>query len=234
MAKKRLNQYKGRLNAKEICEGMNIAITNSVRLLKDAEILFEARRFPSSAALGILSIEESGKVSILRALALEKDDKWIIEDWKDYRNHKKKNTMWIFPSMVSQGARGLNDFRKIADEDSDHQYLLEYVKQKAIYTDCMENRKWSIPESKISEEICEGILATARLLVTKKHIEEIEIELWIKHIKPVWRGPMEHMENALVKWSKEMHKLGLMTGTEDGFEKFIENGFNINDKENLK
>jgi AbiV family abortive infection protein len=227
MKKGRLGQYKGRLNAKEICEGINAANENSIRLLKDAELLFKEKRFASCVALAILSIEEAGKDPFLRALGLEKDDEHIIENWRAYRTHTMKNTAWLMPALISMGAKGLNDFKIIAMNDMDHQRILENLKQISLYTDCLENKYWSIPDKEITEEYCEGILAIAKLLARDKRMEEKEIELWIKYIKPVWRGAMEHMESAIISWSKEMHKLGLLKGPEDGMEKFIEGKFKI-------
>jgi len=43
--------YRGRLSPRQVAEWMNAASRNAVRLLKDAEILFEAKRYPSAAAL---------------------------------------------------------------------------------------------------------------------------------------------------------------------------------------
>jgi len=81
MTKKKLDSYKGKLSVDQITAGINAAIQNSKRLAEDASLLFEAGRFPSAASLAILSIEESGKVSILRSLALAKTNEDIADAW---------------------------------------------------------------------------------------------------------------------------------------------------------
>ena len=75
MVKKRLNQYKGSLNSSQIAAGINSALLNSKRLVEDSILLFNEERYPSAVSLAILSIEEAGKVSILRELALYSDEK---------------------------------------------------------------------------------------------------------------------------------------------------------------
>ncbi|MGM0985309.1 MAG: AbiV family abortive infection protein, partial [Pseudomonadota bacterium] len=48
-------------------------------------------------SLATLSIEESGKVSILRAMSLARDEKELKEEWRRYRSHTNKNVQWILP-----------------------------------------------------------------------------------------------------------------------------------------
>jgi hypothetical protein len=52
---------------------MNAANRNARRLVADAKLLLDAGRYPSAAALAALAIEESGKTSILRTLAVVKN-----------------------------------------------------------------------------------------------------------------------------------------------------------------
>jgi AbiV family abortive infection protein len=85
--KKKLDAYKGRLSPNQVASGMNAAISNAARLANDAETLLEAGRFPTAASIVILSIEESGKVSALRAIALAKTDTESEQTWRDYRSH---------------------------------------------------------------------------------------------------------------------------------------------------
>jgi AbiV family abortive infection protein len=75
MSPKKLNSYTGKLNPEQIAEGINVAAHNALRLSEDAQILFNATRYPSATAFAILSIEESGKIPILRSLLLLKQIK---------------------------------------------------------------------------------------------------------------------------------------------------------------
>jgi hypothetical protein len=78
MVKKKLDSYKGKLSADQVAAGINAATKNAKRLSEDAALLFEAGRFPSAVSLAILSIEESGKASILRSLRLPRPVKMLV------------------------------------------------------------------------------------------------------------------------------------------------------------
>ena len=67
--------------------------------------MLEARRYETAAALAILAIEESGKISLLRELALATDDRDAKDSWKRLRSHTAKNAMWIFPELVARDPR---------------------------------------------------------------------------------------------------------------------------------
>ena len=53
---KKLDAYRGKLNAAQIAVGMNAAIENAQRLAADAETLLKSGSFPSAASLAALAI----------------------------------------------------------------------------------------------------------------------------------------------------------------------------------
>lgn len=103
MSRKR-NGYKGRLTAEQIAEGMTAAVENAVRLAGDAEVLLAHGSFATAASLAALAIEEAGKDSILRALAVARTDEEVLGCWKSYRSHTRKNSAWILPDLFASGA----------------------------------------------------------------------------------------------------------------------------------
>lgn len=218
---KGLGQWKNTLKPSQIAEGMNAANNNAIRLLEDAESLFALERFPSALSLAILSIEESGKVSILRELALAKNGDQVKDTWKAYHSHTKKNVLWISPSLVVAGAKNLEDFRDVFDNESDHPQLLDNLKQIAFYTDCLGKAHWSIPVEVIDKETTAQMIKIAKTQCKKGNFTAREIELWIKHLKPVWRASMDSMKIALNNWFEEMKKEQLITEHELSFKIFI-------------
>jgi AbiV family abortive infection protein len=222
---KKLNSYKGKLSPEQIAEGINVANKNAYRLARDAKVLCDAGRYPSAASLAILSIEESGKVSILRKLALARNETELAESWREYRSHTKKNVTWLMPELFVKGARRLEDFRLLFDNASNHPYVLDQLKQIGFYTDCLGKAHWSIPENHIDESIAKGLVQTADILSKpQKEVTALEIELWIKHMKPVWRTNMTAMKAALVGWDKDMIEHGLSEKSTNDMEKFINTG----------
>lgn len=218
---RRLQQYKGELPASQIAAGMNAAAKNAERLCLDARLLLDNGRLPSSVSLAVLSIEESGKLGILRSLPLARDQEELKATWRDYRTHTSKNEMWPLIDLLRQGARRLRDFRPLFIEEADHPTLLNNLKQMALYTDCLGQGHWSIPDEVIDENLARSIVQVAELLVPNREITEREIELWILHMKPVWKERMELMEAAVAEWHRQMCAEGLSDDDPDAMENFI-------------
>lgn len=221
--KKKLQQYKGFLTASQIAEGMNVAIRNACRLAADAELLLNEKRYPTAASIATLSIEESGKLMILRHLAGTKNPTELKKRWREFRSHTKKNILWLFPQFVSEGARKLNDFAKLFDEDSEHPYLLDQVKQIGFYTDCLGKVHWSEPEKVVDEKLADQLVKTARLFANAKEVTETEIELWIKHVSPFLDKSKAEAENGLKNWYEEMQHIGLKPAGENEMATFVGN-----------
>ena len=224
--KKKLDSYTGSLTAKQVAAGINAARANASRLIEDAKLLFNAKRYPSSTALCILAIEEAGKINVLRGLALSMNAAELSSEWKEYRTHTSKNVMWIFPQLAARGARKLEDFSSIFDKNADHPYILDQLKQVAIYTDCLGKAHWSLPTVCIDEELAHTLLHTASLLCSDREVTEEEIGLWVKHVGPAWHANNALRLKALISWHDEMVKRGLLAAEELGkMKQFIVEGY---------
>jgi AbiV family abortive infection protein len=221
MTKKGLNQFRGRLSPDQVAQGMNVAERNACRLLADAQLLLGAGRFPSAASIAVLSLEESGKVSILRELALARSDDEAKDAWSSYRSHTKKNVTWLLPELIANGARELEDLRPLMDPTAEHPHVLDQLKQLGFYTDCLGQVHWSEPSSVIDEELARTLVRTAGLLARQASHTPREIALWVEHIGPVWKGEMPWMKTALSNWYQAMRAEGLHAGDEKAENAFI-------------
>lgn len=233
----KLNSYNGKLCPEKITEGINACNKNALNLLNDANLLHKNCSYPTATSLAILAIEEIGKIPILRRLAVVNDDKEVKKCWKEFRFHTKKNILWIVPILISEGARRLYDLEKVTDSDSEHPYILNNLKQLGFYTDCLGNCNWSIPAEIIDEKVSNEIIEIANLLINEKQITLEEIELWIKHMDPVWNTSQKSMEEALINWSKEVAASGI--NNYDGMKEFVQGGLKMlyideNDIKNIK
>ena len=162
--KKSLDTFRGALTPAQVAEGIRAASANAGRLAKDAKLLLEAGSFPTAASVAILAIEEAGKVSILRSLALAHSDIEVTASWREYRSHTRKNVARLLPQLAAQGAKKLEDLRSLFEEDSEHPYVLDQLKQLGFYTDCLGRAHWSSPTAAISRELAESLVETAHLL----------------------------------------------------------------------
>ena len=217
----RLPQLRSPLTSAQIAEGMGLALQNAARLAEDADSLLKAGRVPSAVALAILSIEESGKVSILRQMAIAEDEKEWLQLWKAYRSHTKKNTLWIFGELVQKGARSLDELRPLVDPESDHPDILDQMKQLCTYTDCFTKAKWSSPEEVDVGALAPYLVKMAQILGRPKAVTTEEIELWRKHLLPVKGAPMEAQKQAVSAWFHEMKLHGLSEASPEEVEDFL-------------
>nr|WP_268840569.1 AbiV family abortive infection protein [Photobacterium iliopiscarium] len=113
---------------------MNFAQQNANRLLRDAEKLFELESYPTAYSIAVLAIEEAGKISILRELAVARDGNDVKDAWKAYRSHTKKNVVYVFPYLFANGCTKLRDFGGIYSEKNDFPALLDDLKQVGLNT----------------------------------------------------------------------------------------------------
>ena len=219
-----LEPYHGKLSPEQIAEGMNAAIANARRLAEDARLLLASKRYSTAASLAILSIEEAGKVTVLRELALVRDDGELREAWRSFRTHTDKNVMWLLPQLLARGARKLDDFARITDPSSDHPQVLDAVKQLGFYTDCLGEAHWSIPADVVDENLARLLVEMSEVFAGKQEVRPREIELWIKHLQPVWKSNPAWIKGALKNWYAEMQAEGLAPPGPNELEGFIEAG----------
>lgn len=216
-----LNRYWGRLPPDKIADGMNVARRNAARLASDARTMLEARRYETAAALAILAIEESGKISILRGLALATDDREAKDIWKRLRSHTAKNALWIFPELVGRGARRLDEFAVVFDPSSDHTEVLDKLKQVSIYSDCYGKARWHEPAGTMTEDLASHLVKTAALFAAGRDITPREIELGIEHMGPVRRRSHGWQRKALANWWAQLQAEGLVPPGEGTMADFI-------------
>jgi AbiV family abortive infection protein len=215
--------YRGSLTVMQVADGMNAAIDNAQRLAVDARLLLGSERWPTAASLAALSIEESGKVAILRRFLTEPPESVQVL-WKEYRTHAKKNLNWILPDLVAKGARRLEELRPIVDGSSDHPQVLDAVKQIGFYTDCFVEGRWSTPSAVVDEALAKSLVATAEVLVPRAPVSVRELELWIEHLGPVWNMHVEWMKQGLVNWYAAMQREGLAPAGTNQMGSFIRDG----------
>jgi AbiV family abortive infection protein len=224
MAAKKLDQYTGTLNPAQIAAGMNAALQNARRLADDATLLLDNKRHCSATALAILSIEESGKLSILRMLASADSADQAKGIWREYRSHTKKNVMGAFLDLFIQGARRLDHFAPLFDQAAEHPHLIDQIKQLALYSDCLGDAHWSEPQEVIDESLARSMVLMASLLSKDKEVLSIEIELWVRYVAPHLHGNRETAERSLEMWYAEMQRRGLAPEGRNAMAQFVNEG----------
>jgi AbiV family abortive infection protein len=205
MADRKLKQFRGFLTADQVAAGMTCARQNAKRLAQDAQLLFDAERYPSALSLAVLSLEESGKAFILREMATATIEKEILELWKRYRRHTAKHILTLMPERIAKGARRLIEFKECVDDSAqDEKETYDALKQLGFYTDCLGMAHWSIPVEVIDPKLA-GMLVQFAVAFSSHERETTprEIELWVTHMQDCLSKP------NLINWAKAMVAEGI-------------------------
>jgi len=215
-SRKILTHYSGWLTPAQAAAGMQAAMQNARSLMDDAELLIRTEKWARGAALSILAIEEAGKVPVLREILLARNEEDLKEGWRAYRSHTKKNVLHMWAVMAAGGAKHLDDFSQIYSGASDGPKLLDVVKQIGLYSDACGKCRWAIPDEAVNKDFSRAIFGIASILARKGPFPfetKAELEIWVKHLKPVWKGPMNEMKKALLACYAEAKTKGILQGT---------------------
>ena len=199
---------------------MNCAISNADRLVADAELLYQNGRYPSAVAMAILAIRrrEGGSLKEPRGC---QNFRRCPRRWKAYRTHTEKNLKFAFPGLTSKGASKLEDYFPLFKDTQYPQLVENFEADKRLY-------RLSGQGKLVYPKFCHyggpgrTIVSTARLLIRKKSkITEKEIELWIKHVGPVWKKDLELMKAGLICFYTAMINEGLFNGNLEEVQEFL-------------
>lgn len=160
-----------KLLLREIELGRTKALKNARALIKDAEILFKARRYPRSLALAHLACEELGKIMMLASIGIESrlgNANWN-KFWKRFRNHKEKtkNILGI-DYMMSPIKSDDSDVEEYEKDITERFLEFENLKFKAIYSD------YSYKAFHSPDEIVKRDIALAFLKLAKNRFRVVE------------------------------------------------------------
>lgn len=88
-----VERYSGALSLEQISTGISACIENALDLFGDAMLLYEHKRHARALSLLLTSLQEAGKVALLRQMTLHssKDQQAWSHLWKRFRNHETKD-----------------------------------------------------------------------------------------------------------------------------------------------
>lgn len=202
-------QFKGTLTPRQIAEGMAAAQKNALRLLEDARLLLDARRFSSASFMAIIAIEEYGKLPILDTMVYTPPDE-IKKKWQAYRSHRHKNQRWVLPQFADSGLKSIEEFASATNPDAPHTQLLDELKQLCLYTECREGVRWSEPSTFSSEKMAIDLISFAERLISDKPVPVELLEIEAKHLLPAAGAPPEEWKRAMKAMFDEARSAGLL------------------------
>lgn len=217
MVSRQLSAFRGELSAKDVADGINAAIRNAKRLAADAKLMLDAKRYPTAAALAIISIEETEKVSTLRALSVAQTKEELAQVWEDYRGNRTQGTAWIAAELDAKGAGHLSGFSEAMEKDAYHPGMLAILKRLGLHTECYRKGYWSEPSVVIDANAAAVLVRIAETACAKNEISDREIALWVEHVGPAWHSAK--MPDALLKWAQAMEEEGLIKPSSDEMQR---------------
>ena len=227
----KLSDHRGPLTLPDIAAGMAAALRNARRLAHDAETLLAAGSWPSAASLAILSIEESGKVGVLRGMAAETDPQALKAAWRQYRSHPAKlsKPIGLNPSDKSLAIPGMAE--QLTKERDELVADIDAMKQSGFYTDCKAGTGtkpvWVEPLRCITENQAREAVSVAKLTCDDMPDTTVrELELFAQHYKPTEGTP--DMVTGWLNWVRAMEGEGLLNGTrEEVTDRVLDSFFGI-------
>lgn len=96
------------------------------------------------------------------------------------------------------------------------------LKQICFYSDVFTRGKLSLPENVVNKETVSSIVKIAKSNITETLISETSLEIWVKHLKPLWKKEMSEMKKALLNCYLELKEKNLIEkGMASKMEEFI-------------
>lgn len=205
----------------ELKKGLEKCVHNAKGLYKDAVLLKENNRLSRATSLFKLSIEESGKTTILyRAILLSEMGEKVTSKYlnkEGFANHYKKaksaldldiEILHLYKSSTGNSVKGFLE-SKFSEEKSLHN--LNWIKNISLYVDFFEGRFIS-PEETINTEILDTLefKALMRIEAAKGLIQRLDsIHLTAQKIKEIEENPklkeqtMEKIRKEIIEFLQE-------------------------------
>lgn len=105
------------------------------------------------------------------------------------------------------------------DPNAEHTGLLDALKQVSLYTDCLGDWHWSVPNDVIDEELARSMIKSAEMMWGGRAITEREVELWAQIVGPHYN--QRSMAAAVVQWQHAMITEGLSDTTPEELAAFM-------------
>ncbi|GBD95239.1 MAG TPA: AbiV family abortive infection protein [Nitrospirae bacterium] len=150
------DKYNGRITIDQIVGGISCCLENAKELFLDAQILRRSQRYPRALSLLLMSMQEAGKIEILRKMASisSGDQKKWKKLWKQFRSHEIKDALGYSHKICTEFSKSAGDiFWEQLIYDKNFSSAKEKARQFALYVDYIasDNEWWS--PSAVSQKI---------------------------------------------------------------------------------
>jgi len=184
-----------KVSKKQFLHGMNLALQNARSLAKEAELLAKNKAYSRAFALGVLSLEEAGKVVFLTMCfhgdRFKEEQKIVNRLWKLYSSHQAKidffedfcRTKWkqvLYVRKPKHDNETTDDYNMTRPLEKAMVDVARYIgkvklssfaqlKLKCLYVDIDEKTLNFQPPLQVPYRIVKGLI-----LLAKNHIRDAE------------------------------------------------------------
>ena len=173
----------GPLTLVEIEAGIETIQATAIRLLRDARLLFIARRYASSATLAAMAITEIARVPALLELATTRGEAKLEAAWRRFRGRQHP-----FPWSLVEPVKG-------PGAEADINNLVKLLDTAGSRAECIVPGIWLSGDRLIRRGLAEQLLATAEMVCRRKLNMRV-IEIWIDVVNS---HPRKGTPDALAK-----------------------------------
>ena len=171
--------YTGALSPADVVAGMAAARRNARQLAEDAQSLLDQGRWASALSLAVLSIEESGKVGVLRRLSTASEASDLRAAWACYRSHRRKlgQPLGLGKVFAPNALQCLTDVvTEAVDRHAKTVASMDASKQAGFYTDCVRDPSdrplWVEPMTAINPDHARSVVGCAAILLEHRAVSK--------------------------------------------------------------
>lgn len=165
----------------QIAAAINATRRNGRALVEESRILFAAGRYARAGALAILSIEEAGKINVLRCVAVARSAEERENFAKDLTSHREKNSHWIIGALRQNAPFPMLVLSALEGKDGGHSKYLDKLKQATLYTDIIKDGSCREPKDVMNGALAEELINCAEELLPDVVTAPQELELLRNH-----------------------------------------------------
>ena len=159
--------HQGLPNLSEIQDGIETMQATAIRMLKDARILFLARRYATSATLAAMAITEIARIAPLLELATVRGEAQAKAAWRSLRRPDQAFPWALVEPVAGPAAEaGLNN-------------LVRFLQLAGSRAECIAPGIWISGDRVVRRALAEELLKTAEMVCRRKFDKRV-IEIWIK------------------------------------------------------
>lgn len=167
----------GHLTLDQISAGISICIDNALDLFGDAILLHHHKRYARALSLLLTSLQETGKVTLLRQMSLlpSNDQKKWNHIWKRFRDHGAKDAFGQSAKIIEQAKGDPGEaFWQQAIYTKTVAPAREKIRQFALYVDFIRRDKawWSPREitASVVEQALDNVVAALYKLYREREM----------------------------------------------------------------